>query len=110
NLIANASRYTPANGHIRIVWRRNGQGAELLVSDDGVGIAATDIPRLTERFYRVDPGRTASTGGTGLGLAIVRHCLEHHEGELDIRSRPGAGSTFVCYFPHQRILAEPPSQ
>lgn len=106
NLLANAVRYTPSGGVIGVVWRQDEHGAEFSVSDDGIGIATADIPRLTERFYRVDPGRAATTGGTGLGLAIVRHCLEHHEGELHIASEPGVGSTFSCRFPRQRVLVE----
>lgn len=104
NLVANAAQYTEAGARIRIGWRRDEQGACLSVSDDGIGIEADDIPRLTERFYRVDPGRSATTGGTGLGLAIVKHCLEHHEAELAITSEPGEGSTFACRFPTQRVV------
>lgn len=106
NLVANAARYTPSGGHIRIAWRRREQGVEFIVSDNGVGIDTVDVPRLTERFYRVDSGRAAADGGTGLGLAIVRHCVEHHEGDLTIDSQPGVGSTFTCRFPEGRVLSE----
>ncbi|GAB3683136.1 phosphate regulon sensor histidine kinase PhoR [Salinisphaera aquimarina] len=104
NLLSNAVRYTPAEGEIHVRWWSDDAGACFSVSDNGPGIDATHLPRLTERFYRVDPGRKASSGGTGLGLAIVKHCLEHHEGELAIDSTPGEGSTFTCRFPSQRCL------
>lgn len=103
NLVANAARYTPAGGHIRIKWYQDDHGAYFMVTDTGVGIEAAAIPRLTERFYRVDTGRSAATGGTGLGLAIVRHSLDLHEAELHITSEPGQGSTFACHFPKQRL-------
>lgn len=105
NLVGNAVRYTDTGGHIQIRWSATEQGAELVVRDNGMGIEAADIPRLTERFYRVDAGRAASTGGTGLGLAIVRHCLDRHGGELIINSQPGVGSTFTCRFPAPRVLS-----
>lgn len=105
NLLANAVRYTPAEGRIEVVWRQEDTQACFAVRDDGPGIAPQHIPRLTERFYRVDKGRKASDGGTGLGLAIVKHCLEHHEAELRIESTPGHGSVFSCRFPPQRRLA-----
>lgn len=104
NLLSNAVRYTPEGGTINVRWWRDDDVACFAVSDTGPGIEAEHIPRLTERFYRVDAGRKASSGGTGLGLAIVKHCLEHHEGELDIESTPGEGSTFTCRFPAQRVL------
>ena len=106
NLLSNAVRYTPEAGAIRVRWWREDEAACFSVTDTGPGIEAEHIPRLTERFYRVDPGRKASSGGTGLGLAIVKHCLEHHEGELDIDSTPGEGSTFTCHFPLQRRLLQ----
>ena len=74
------------------------------VVDTGIGIAAEQIPRITERFYRVDPGRSRATGGTGLGLAIVKHALQRHEGTLNIQSREGEGSTFSCRFPAARLV------
>ena len=104
NLMSNAVRYTPDEGSIHVRWWREDDAACFAVADTGPGIEAEHIPRLTERFYRVDPGRKSSSGGTGLGLAIVKHCLEHHEGELDIASTPGEGSTFTCRFPAQRAL------
>lgn len=103
NLLANAAQYTPSGGEVYVRWWRDDENAGFQVRDTGIGIESRHIPRLTERFYRVDAGRHEDTGGTGLGLAIVRHCLEHHEGELDIASEPGAGSTFTCRFPRQRI-------
>lgn len=107
NLLSNAVRYTPAGGHISVRWWSDEEGGPTFaVTDDGPGIEPAHIPRLTERFYRVDPGRKASSGGTGLGLAIVKHCLEHHEAELVIDSEPGQGSTFCCRFPTQRRLGQ----
>jgi len=105
NLLSNAVRYTPAGGHIAVRWWSDEAGPTFAVTDDGPGIEPAHIPRLTERFYRVDAGRKASSGGTGLGLAIVKHCLEHHEAELVIDSTPGEGSTFSCRFPTQRRLS-----
>jgi len=104
NLLANAARYTPADGRIEVAWREEDAQACFSVRDNGPGIDARHIPRLTERFYRVDKGRKSSDGGTGLGLAIVKHCLEHHEAELTIDSTPGEGSVFSCRFPSQRRL------
>lgn len=106
NLAGNAVRYTPAGGHISLIWRTQPDGgAEFSVSDDGPGIAAEHLPRLTERFYRVDRGRSRDTGGTGLGLAIVKHALERHQAELGIVSEPGYGSTFSARFPAHRVSA-----
>jgi two-component system phosphate regulon sensor histidine kinase PhoR len=104
NVIFNAVQHTPPGGEIRIVWRRDDGGAVLEVSDTGEGIAPEHIPRLTERFYRVDKSRSRSRGGTGLGLAIVKHALARHEAELEIRSELGAGSVFSCRFPASRVL------
>lgn len=104
NLINNAVRYTPEGGRVSVSWRvENGQGI-FSVEDTGVGIAAEHIPRLTERFYRVDRSRSRETGGTGLGLAIVKHVLTRHQATLDIRSMPGEGSRFIIVFPPQRLL------
>jgi two-component system phosphate regulon sensor histidine kinase PhoR len=103
NLIANAVRYTPAGGQVRIVWREGPEGASFTVEDTGVGIAPEHIPRLTERFYRVDRGRSRETGGTGLGLAIVKHALARHDARLEIESAPGAGSRFTARFPARRL-------
>ncbi len=99
NLVFNAIRHTADGSHIAVVWHRNGDGPYFSVTDDGEGIAAQHLPRLTERFYRVDKGRSRASGGTGLGLAIVKHVLTRHEAELHISSRPGEGSTFICRFP-----------
>lgn len=104
NLIANAIKYTPEGGHITVGWRRAGEGACFSVTDTGVGIPAQHLPRITERFYRVDSGRSAKTGGTGLGLAIVKHVLNRHGGRLHIDSAPGAGSTFSCQFPALQLV------
>jgi two-component system phosphate regulon sensor histidine kinase PhoR len=103
NLVSNAVRYTPDGGEITLAWReRNGEGV-FSVADTGEGIAAEHIPRLTERFYRVDRSRSRETGGTGLGLAIVKHVLTRHGARLDIQSIPGKGSTFSAIFPAQRM-------
>ncbi|MBA1275004.1 phosphate regulon sensor histidine kinase PhoR [Stutzerimonas azotifigens] len=103
NLVFNAVKYTPAGGEIHIHWWCNEQGAHLSVQDNGPGIEAKHLPRLTERFYRVDSSRASSTGGTGLGLAIVKHVLLRHQGRLDINSTPGKGSTFTCHFQSSQI-------
>ena len=103
NLASNAIRYTPAGGEVRLVWRASPQGAEFSVEDTGTGIEAEHIPRLTERFYRVDRGRSRETGGTGLGLAIVKHALARHQATLDIESTPGKGSRFTAKFPARRV-------
>lgn len=103
NLVTNAVRYTPAGGVIRVRWVSEQTGACFSVTDSGIGIAARDIPRLTERFYRVDEGRSRSSGGTGLGLSIVKHAIERHDGFLQIESQLGVGSTFSCHFPQARI-------
>jgi len=105
NLVSNAIRYTPPGGEVRIVWRASAEGARFTVEDTGVGIAHEHIPRLTERFYRVDRGRSRETGGTGLGLAIVKHALLRHQASLDIESEPGRGSRFTARFPARRIAA-----
>jgi len=104
NLIFNAIRYTPQGGQITINWRSNDGQALLEVCDTGVGIASHHIPRLTERFYRVDVARSRETGGTGLGLAIVKHVMNRHEGQLRITSRLGKGSQFRCVFPATRVI------
>lgn len=104
NLLANAVRYTPDGGRIRMTWRqRPSGGAEFAVEDSGVGIEARHIPRLTERFYRVDQGRSRANGGTGLGLAIVKHVLTRHQAQLEIVSQTGQGSRFAAVFPRRRI-------
>lgn len=108
NLIFNAVKYTPAGGHIAITWETDRDGARLSVKDTGIGIDPVHIPRLTERFYRADPSRHKETGGTGLGLAIVKHVLLNHDGNLQIRSRIGEGSEFICHFPRERLAELPP--
>ncbi len=109
NLVSNAVRYTPAGGRIALDWRVTDNGGEFTVADTGIGIAAEHIPRLTERFYRVDRSRSRATGGTGLGLAIVKHVLMRHQAELAIDSEPGQGSRFTVRLPARRVvpLAEP---
>lgn len=103
NLVANAVLYTPAGGIVRVRWWGDAEGAHFSVADTGIGIAEKDIPRLTERFYRVDVGRSRASGGTGLGLSIVKHALERHDGRLRIDSEVGVGSTFHCQFPPHRV-------
>jgi two-component system phosphate regulon sensor histidine kinase PhoR len=104
NLISNAIRYTPPGGKVAIHWREDDSGASLTVEDTGLGIAPEHLPRLTERFYRVDRSRSRETGGTGLGLAIVKHAVARHQASFDIDSKPGAGSRFTVRFPLQRTL------
>ena len=103
NLVDNAAKYTPAEGSVEMRWWVDADGGHFSVTDTGIGIPPEHIPRLTERFYRVDPGRSRATGGSGLGLAIVKHVLQRHEAELEIRSTAGKGSTFACHFPPQRV-------
>ncbi|MDP2240611.1 MAG: phosphate regulon sensor histidine kinase PhoR [Burkholderiales bacterium] len=105
NMLSNAIRYTPEGGEVEIAWRRRGDQAVFSVRDSGIGVPPQHIPRLTERFYRVDRSRSRETGGTGLGLAIVKHVLNRHEGWLEITSEPGRGSTFAAVFPEPRIIA-----
>ncbi len=108
NLVSNAVRYTPQGGRIRLAWRVEPSGVGVFsVSDTGIGIASEHLPRLTERFYRVDRSRSRATGGTGLGLAIVKHVLLRHQAELDVDSVPGEGSTFSVRLPARRVHAEP---
>jgi two-component system phosphate regulon sensor histidine kinase PhoR len=104
NLVSNAIRYTPAGGEVRLTWRASANEAEFAVQDTGIGIAPEHIPRLTERFYRVDRGRSRETGGTGLGLAIVKHILTRHQAALDIKSEPGKGSRFAARFSGRRVV------
>lgn len=104
NLLSNAVRYTPGGGRIRAGWRpRSEGGVEFFVSDSGPGIAAEHLPRLTERFYRVDRSRSRETGGTGLGLAIVKHVAQRHGGRIEVQSTLGEGSTFSIVFPSTRF-------
>ena len=106
NIVSNAVRYTPDGGIISLAWREDASGGRFDVSDTGLGVAPQDIPRLTERFYRVDKSRSRETGGTGLGLAIVKHVLLRHGGHLDVRSEIGRGSTFSAVLPVERLLAQ----
>jgi two-component system phosphate regulon sensor histidine kinase PhoR len=104
NLVTNAVRYTPEGGRISVGWQMRADGSgELEVRDSGIGIAREHLPRLTERFYRVDGSRSRDTGGTGLGLAIVKHVMQRHGGELDIESEPGKGSRFRLVLPAGRV-------
>ena len=108
NLITNAIRYTPAGGSVQLSWFNDANSATFAVRDTGVGIATQHIPRLTERFYRVDRSRSRESGGTGLGLAIVKHILNRHQAKLDISSIPGQGSRFAAVFPAHRVVAAAP--
>lgn len=104
NLLSNAIRHTPADGEITMTWRSGEDGADLIVSDTGEGIDPEYIPRLTERFFRVDRGRSRDDGGIGLGLAIVKHVLARHDAELIVTSDLGAGCEFRCHFPPERVV------
>ena len=104
NLVNNAVRYTPEGGRIQLSWTWRGDGgAELEVTDTGIGIAREHLGRLTERFYRVDGSRSRDTGGTGLGLSIVKHVVQRHGGEIDVQSEPGKGSSFKLVLPAMRV-------
>jgi len=107
NLVSNAVKYTPPEGSVEIRWWTDRDGGHLAVSDTGIGIPAEHLPRLTERFYRVDRGRSRRSGGSGLGLAIVKHALQRHGAHLTVDSVEGKGSTFTCHFPLKRIEAAP---
>ena len=110
NLIFNAVRHTPPRSEITVRWEKSADDLCFSVQDSGEGIAAIHIPRLTERFYRVDKGRSRKSGGTGLGLAIVKHVLSRHGGELRIESQVGKGSTFSCYFPLELAIHRDPPE
>jgi two-component system phosphate regulon sensor histidine kinase PhoR len=103
NLVSNAIKYTPAEGWVEVRWWTDGEGGHVEVRDNGIGIPAEHLPRLTERFYRVDAGRSRRLGGSGLGLAIVKHALQRHGGRLHVQSVEGQGSTFTCHFPAARV-------
>lgn len=105
NLVSNAVRYTPDGGTISVRWWQDDTGAHLSVTDTGIGIAPEHLPRIMERFYRVDSARSRATGGTGLGLAITRHVLERHNANLTIESDVGIGSCFCCHFPLSLLIA-----
>ncbi|HKT73278.1 MAG TPA: phosphate regulon sensor histidine kinase PhoR [Steroidobacteraceae bacterium] len=104
NLVDNAAKYTPAEGSIEMRWWCDQEGGHFSVTDTGIGIPPEHVPRLTERFYRVDAGRSRSTGGSGLGLAIVKHVLQRHGADLEVSSVLGSGSTFTVHFPISRVL------
>lgn len=106
NLITNAIKYTPKGGVITIGWSDDGEHGYFTVQDNGIGIEPRHIPRLTERFYRVDSARSRETGGTGLGLAIVKHVLAQHDAYLDIKSVLNQGTTFKAVFPKGRLVEE----
>ncbi|VUD69077.1 Phosphate regulon sensor protein PhoR [Thalassocella blandensis] len=106
NLVFNAVKYSPANSKIEVHVETSKQEIIVAIKDSGRGIDPKHIPRLTERFYRVDDGRATSLGGTGLGLAIVKHVLLRHDAELKIHSRVGQGSTFSCHFPIARLISK----
>ena len=104
NLVNNAVRYTPEGGQVSVSWHlMPGGGGELAVADTGIGVEREHLPRLTERFYRVDSSRSRDSGGTGLGLSIVKHVVQRHGGELDMQSEPGKGSTFRIRLPAARV-------
>jgi two-component system phosphate regulon sensor histidine kinase PhoR len=109
NLVDNAAKYTPPEGSLEMRWWVDDDGGHFAVSDTGMGIAPEHLPRITERFYRVDPGRSRATGGSGLGLAIVKHVLQRHGATLEVQSSVGVGSTFTCNFAPERIHALRPS-
>jgi two-component system phosphate regulon sensor histidine kinase PhoR len=102
NLLGNAIRYTPEGGTILLGWAERDNRLVFSVQDSGIGIAPEHIPRLTERFYRVDRSRSRETGGTGLGLAIVKHIAMRHQAKLEVTSEEGKGSTFALVFPDKR--------
>jgi two-component system phosphate regulon sensor histidine kinase PhoR len=104
NLVDNAAKYTGDDGSVEMRWWVDEDGGHFSVSDTGIGIPPEHIPRLTERFYRVDAGRSRATGGSGLGLAIVKHVLQRHGATLEVDSRQGEGSTFTCHFPPTRVV------
>jgi two-component system, OmpR family, phosphate regulon sensor histidine kinase PhoR len=106
NLVSNAIRYTPVGGTVTLGWSEGSDGARFSVEDTGIGIEAEHIPRLTERFYRVDRSRSRETGGTGLGLAIAKHALARHDAVLEVESQPGKGSRFVARFPAHRLASK----
>lgn len=108
NLVTNAVKYTPADGRVDIRWWSDPKGGHVEVKDTGIGIPSEHLPRLTERFYRVDAGRSRKLGGSGLGLAIVKHALQRHGGRLEVQSAEGHGSTFTCHFPIARVEPRPP--
>ena len=99
NLVDNAVKYTPPGGRVEVVGDSESSEITIRISDSGIGIPEAKIPRIFERFYRVDKARSKATGGTGLGLSIVRHVAENHGGRVTVESSPGEGSTFTVYLP-----------
>jgi two-component system phosphate regulon sensor histidine kinase PhoR len=99
NLLNNAISYTPEGGSITVEARPLSEGVEVSVMDNGIGIPPDDLPRIFERFYRVDKGRSRELGGTGLGLSIVKHIVEAHGGQVSVKSKPGKGSRFTFFLP-----------
>jgi two-component system, OmpR family, sensor histidine kinase SenX3 len=99
NLVDNAVKYTPPGGKVEVVGGSEDSEITIRISDTGIGIPEGKIPRIFERFYRVDKARSKATGGTGLGLSIVRHVAENHGGRVTVQSTPGEGSTFTVYLP-----------
>jgi len=110
NLVSNAVRYTPEGGTVTLSWRLDGTRGVFAVADTGIGVETRHIPRLTERFYRVDQGRSRDSGGTGLGLAIVKHVLTRHQASLEVESEFGKGSTFRAEFPAARVAPDGPAR
>jgi len=102
SLLENAVKFSPQASRVRCIGRSDGDEAVIVVEDQGVGIPSRDLERIFERFYRVDAGRSRSTGGTGLGLAIVRHVAANHRGSVQVESREGEGSTFTMRLPRQQ--------
>lgn len=110
NLVINAMKYTPEEGAVTVTWSGDENGARLEVSDTGPGIAPEHLPRLTERFYRVEVPGVRSRSGSGLGLAIAKHVLNRHDATLQVESVVGKGSRFICCFPGKRLVALPPHE
>ena len=102
NLVENAVNYSPEHTKVSIVTKRNGNIAEISITDQGIGIAESELNRIFERFYRVDPARSRLTGGTGLGLSIVKHVALNHGGDVKVWSKEGVGSTFTLQLPIAR--------
>jgi two-component system phosphate regulon sensor histidine kinase PhoR len=109
NLVSNAVSYTPKGGEVTIAWQEREGRPVFAVRDTGIGVDQSHIPRLTERFYRVDRSRSRETGGTGLGLAIVKHVLNRHQATLEVLSEPAKGSTFAAVFPKERRCVPRPA-
>jgi signal transduction histidine kinase len=105
NLIDNALKYTPEGGVVRLSVKQDNSALSVEVSDNGIGIPADDLPRIFERFYRVDRSRSRDMGGTGLGLSIVKHIVQAHRGTIEVSSKPGQGTRFVMRFPRASLTA-----